>query len=347
MIGWYLHHHGAGHLQRLRAIAPLLGAEVTVFSSLPAPRPPVITRAGPARWVELPEDWAPERSCPDPQAADPTAGGLLHWAPLHHRGHAGRLAAIAAAAADLELMVVDVSAEVALLARLLGVPVLAITQPGRRTDPTHRLAYRAATRILAPFPGPQRLGRDALAEAAPHVLEFADRTVFSGGISALPETADPAPERPAAHSGPARVLFVGSRGGSAVTAAALRPVLAASAFAWEVLGVPGFPWVPDVRERMAAADVVVINAGLGSVADAARLARSAVVLAQDRPFGEQEATARLLRGIGVVTASGMPRPERWDDLVREALAVGGSVWGGWETRGASARAARAIEELLG
>lgn len=346
MIGWYLHHHGAGHLQRLRAIAPMLTGEVTVFSSLPAPQPPVITRAGAVRWVRLPEDWAPEGSCPDPGAADPTAGGLLHWAPLHHRGHASRFAAIAAAAADLELMVVDVSAEVALLSRLLGVPVVTLTQPGRRTDPTHRLAYRAATRLLAPFPGPEQVGRAALAEAAPHVLEFSDRTVFAGGISALPETAVPAPGPSIGPDGPARVLFAGSRGGSAVTAETLRPVLAASAFTWEVIGVPGFPWVPDVRERMAAADVVVINAGLGSVADAARLARPAVVLAQERPFGEQEATARLLRGIGVVTASGLPEPARWDELVRAALSAGGSVWEGWHTTGAAGRAARAIQGLL-
>ncbi|KTR35375.1 hypothetical protein [Rothia kristinae] len=345
MIGWYLHHHGAGHLQRLRAIAAQLEAEVTVFSSLPAPQLSVTTRSGPVGWIQLPEDWTPETFCPDPSTADPVAGGLLHWAPLHHRGHASRLAAIAAAATDLELMVVDVSAEVVLLARLLGAPVVAVTQPGERTDLTHQLAYRAATRILASFPGPDRVGRAVLAKAAPHVLEFAERTVFTGGISALDETAGPAQERADTVAG-SRVLFVGSRGGSAMTAEALRPLLAASTFAGEVVGVPGFPWVSDVRKRMAEADVVVINAGLGSVADVARLARPAVVLAQDRPFGEQNATVRLLRGIGVVTASGMPEIGQWDALVDRALSAGGPAWGGWQVRGAADRAARAIQELV-
>ena len=184
-----------------------------------------------------------------------------------------------------------------------------------------------------------------LAKAAPHVLEFAERTVFTGGISALDETAGPAQERADTVAG-SRVLFVGSRGGSAMTAEALRPLLAASTFAGEVVGVPGFPWVSDVRKRMAEADVVVINAGLGSVADVARLARPAVVLAQDRPFGEQNATVRLLRGIGVVTASGMPEIGQWDALVDRALSAGGPAWGGWQVRGAADRAARAIQELV-
>ena len=52
MIGWYLHHHGAGHLQRLRAIAAQLEAEVTVFSSLPAPQLSVTTRSGPVGWIQ-------------------------------------------------------------------------------------------------------------------------------------------------------------------------------------------------------------------------------------------------------------------------------------------------------
>ena len=38
MIGWYVHHHGWGHLTRMQAVRPHLREQVTVFSSLPAPR---------------------------------------------------------------------------------------------------------------------------------------------------------------------------------------------------------------------------------------------------------------------------------------------------------------------
>ena len=37
LVGWYVHHHGAGHLTRLLAVRPHLDADVVVFSSLAAP----------------------------------------------------------------------------------------------------------------------------------------------------------------------------------------------------------------------------------------------------------------------------------------------------------------------
>ncbi len=38
-VGWYVHHHGAGHITRFLAVRPHLDAQVTVFSSLAAPDP--------------------------------------------------------------------------------------------------------------------------------------------------------------------------------------------------------------------------------------------------------------------------------------------------------------------
>ena len=83
----------------------------------------------------------------DPESgSDPTVRGLLHWAPLHHDGHAGRLAAVAAwiAHARPRAFVVDVSVEVTLLVRLLGVPPVVVAQPGDRSDAPHALGWDAA-----------------------------------------------------------------------------------------------------------------------------------------------------------------------------------------------------------
>ena len=49
-------------------------------------------------------------------------------------------------------VVVDVSVEVALLARLCGTPVVVVALPGERTDRTHRAAYDLADALLAPWP---------------------------------------------------------------------------------------------------------------------------------------------------------------------------------------------------
>ncbi|RAC99908.1 hypothetical protein DN549_33820, partial [Burkholderia multivorans] len=62
---------------------------------------------------------------------------------------------IAEAAPRLSGMVVDVSAEVVLLSRLLGVPVTVIAQAGERTDAAHRQAYALADALLVPLPAPQ------------------------------------------------------------------------------------------------------------------------------------------------------------------------------------------------
>ena len=54
--------------------------------------------------------------------------------------------------AQPELVIVDVSVEVALLSRRMGVPVIVVALPGERTDPAHRLGYDLAEAILACWP---------------------------------------------------------------------------------------------------------------------------------------------------------------------------------------------------
>ena len=176
LVGWYLHHHGAGHRTRFESVRRELDADVVVFSTM---APPIVL-PNHTRWVMLDRDDATERTESggrlDPQAADPTAGGALHWAPLGHSGHASRLGILAAdlAAERFDAFVVDVSVEVALLVRLFGVPTVVMTQPGERDDAPHRLAFSLAERIIAPWPE---------AVYSPHALApFAAKVRHVGGI---------------------------------------------------------------------------------------------------------------------------------------------------------------------
>ena len=116
VIGYYVHHHGLGHLTRARCIADALDEPVTVLSSLAAPE-----NLEPfAGWVNLSRDDG------DPHGRDHEAGRALHWAPLIAPGYQARMAAIAewTKAQAPSVVVVDVSVEVAALVRLLGVPVV-------------------------------------------------------------------------------------------------------------------------------------------------------------------------------------------------------------------------------
>jgi hypothetical protein len=111
MIGYYVHHHGRGDLHHAQALAESLDTPVAGLSSLPRPH----SWSGP--WVDLPRD---DDGAPD---VDVTAGDQLHWAPLGHAGLRSRTAAVSEwiRAADPAGIVVDVSVEIALHARLHGI----------------------------------------------------------------------------------------------------------------------------------------------------------------------------------------------------------------------------------
>ena len=84
MIGYYVHHHGVGHMTRADSISRALDESVTVLSSRPRP-----ATHGAADWVDLPMDTGPM------PATDPTAGSVVHWAPIGVTGLTDRMAAIA------------------------------------------------------------------------------------------------------------------------------------------------------------------------------------------------------------------------------------------------------------
>jgi hypothetical protein len=328
-IAWYVHHHGQGHLGRLRAIAPHLDADVICFSSLPDPGdlPAYCT------WARLPRDDGVQAGRPDPARSEPTAGGLLHWAPLGHGGHRGRLVTMAAEAHErgVSAFVVDVSVEVTLFARLLGVPPVLIAQPGVRDDEPHALGLRAAARVLAPWP--------ADLVAAPHLDPVRDRTVFTGGISRFEGRAPTDEER----SG---VLLLSGRGGSDVAAADVDAATRATPERpWTVLDGRAGAWTDDPWHELTRAGAVVAWAGQNSVADLAVAGARAVVVPQARPFDEQVATGHALARAGLAVVEPVwPSAEHWPEVLDRADALEPD-WSQWRTAGAAARAAEAIHDV--
>jgi hypothetical protein len=323
-IGWYVHHHGRGHLTRFLAIAPHVDADISVFSSLPAPA----ELPASCSWTVLDRDDDP-RDGRDPRDAEPTASGLLHWAPLGHAGHRGRLAAIAAAAEaqELDAFVVDVSAEVALLVRLLGVQPVLIAQPGIRDDEPHRLAFSAASAIIAPWP-------EALLRPD-HLAPFAARTVFTGGISRFDGRVSAA--------GQDGVLLLGGAGGTAVTDEDIEEAIQATDREWTMLG--DGRWSPDPWEALTRAAVVVSWAGQNAIADLAAAGARAVVVPQERPFAEQRATAAALERAGLaVVVPHWPTRQQWPDVLARASDIEPD-WSAWQVGGAAARAAAVIERV--
>ena len=309
MIGYYVHHVGAGHLNRARAVALRAEVEVTGLSSLPAPD------GWPGPWVRLARD---DRAS---EPVDPTAGGNLHWVPERDDGLCRRMASLSSwlDAARPDVLVSDVSAEVALLARLHGVPVVSVVLPGRRGDRAHRSAYAISSGLVAAWP------REAVGMV--HGLAPADRRRLHH-VGALSRLEVAAPDRAIASR--RTVLVLSGRGGGHATGEQVRMAAAdAPDWTWQVLGGPG-EWRDDPAAAIDAADVVVVQAGESAIADVAARGRPAVVVPAARPFDEQLTTGSVL------SAGRWPcRVERhfpvlgWTERLTEVAGLQGRAWRRW------------------
>ncbi|NIZ90548.1 hypothetical protein [Kineococcus rubinsiae] len=334
MIGWYVHHHGSGHLQRLVAVTRHLRTPVTALSS--AARPDGFR----GEWVQLERDDALPVD-----TASATAAGALHWVPLHHGGLRGRSAAITAwiDRAAPRLFVTDVSVEVTALARLCGVPVVVVAMLGDRGDPAHRLGRSLARALLAPWPG-DRADADR-SDTDPASNGGETPVVHVGAFSRFDGRAPSAvaPE-------PGRVLALWGSGGREVSDEDFRAAAAATpGWTWEhrvpgsALSAPG----DDVWAALQRAEVVVVHGGHNAVAEVAAARRAAVVVAQERPFDEQVRRAGRLRAEGLVALDRWPAPAEWPALLERARAVGAEPWHRWAPGDGAQRAAAFLDEAAG
>lgn len=307
-IGYYVHHHGAGHRRRAAAIAAAYGDAMTLIGT------GLAREAGDGPCLDLPDDRLAHGAFDAEDGAHRPAS--LHYAPLHHRGVQDRVAQIAAwiAANRPSLMIVDVSVEIAMLARLASVPFVYVRLNGRRDDRPHRDAFAAAQAMLAPFP--EQLDDPA----TPASLR--DRTFYAPGIvaAARPQPVDPD-----------RVLVVMGTGGDPADGAYWAAVAAAHpARRWRLIGPTLRPhrcppnlelagWVADGDAEIAAAGVVVGGAGDGVVNAVFAHQRPFVCLPEKRPFAEQEMKAMRLAALGAaVIPEGYPEPAQWPALLAAA-----------------------------
>jgi hypothetical protein len=312
VIGYYVHHVGAGHLNRARAVAAAMvrraGPPVTGLSTLAAPAD------WPGPWVRL------DRDDTEPHPVDPTAGGRLHWAPDGDAGLRSRMAAISAwvEAEHPDVLVSDVSVEVTLLARLHGVRVVSVVLPGDRGDGPHRTAHAVSSGLVACWP------RQATGMVRGLAAAERDRLRHVGALSRLPvhdETAEPVP---------GTVLVLSGRGGGHPSAELVRAAEAdAPQWSWRVLGGTG-EWVDDPTAAVRAAQVVVVQAGESAVADVAACRRPAVVVPAARPFDEQAATAgALARGPWPCRVLPEMRATGWAQTLDDVAALDGRGWASW------------------
>lgn len=336
-IGYYVHHQGDGHLQRALRIAENSAGRVVLLGT------GLTGRTGDIRCVNLPDDRA--GSGFDEKDGAPTRPLALHYSPLDRDSIRHRMSLIAnwIALEKPALFVVDVSVEVAMLARLCSTPVVYVRLSGQRDDSAHLEAFRLAEALLAPF--------DVRLDD-PDVPEWVHgKTIFCPGIIAT--TARVYPEDPGT------VLIVKGSGGQAADGNALAAAARSMpAFKWRMIGPCTLPqdcpnnleiagWVSDPMAHITRAEIVVGAAGDGLIGHVLAQARPFICIPEDRPYNEQRQKAAALGRLQVaVVLDKWPAVEEWPFLLatakgldlRMAKALGG-VNGGLD-------AYRALQRLL-
>jgi len=315
-IGYYVHHHGAGHVTRALAIAAALPGPLTLFGS----RLPESVDLPQVELCHLPVDVAP--------GITGEAFACLHYAPLGVEGLRERMGLLVDwfRRAWPCLLVVDVSVEVALLARLCGVPTIYLRQRGSRFDAAHELAYATASRLLAPYP--KTLEEPDTPDA------WRAKTCYAGSLSRY------AGRTAAAQRESRTVTVIAGHGGTAFSRARLATAArACPEWHWTVLG----PVVEDAAPApanlsfagsvanpaawLARAEVVVGSAGDSLVAELADLRCRFVCLPEARPFDEQLSTGRLLAAQGLaITCDSWPAEGDWPGLLAAARQLDPQRW---------------------
>lgn len=308
-IGYYVHHHGDGHRQRAIAIGQSLDNVMLMGSGLAG-------RTGNLPFLDLPDDRLDDSFAGIDHVDRPSS---LHYTPLDHEGIRQRVAKMTGwiAEARPRLMVVDVSVEVAMLARLASVPTVYVRLSGNRLDAAHLDAFRGAIALLAPF-------HEALDDhETPGWVR--EKTFYAPGVvrSASQNTS----------VNDDVVLVVVGRGGGISSgehwAVAAR---AAPAWRWRVIGPCTGPvdlpanlelrgWVEDADAQIAAARVVIGAAGDGVVSAVLSARRPFICLPEPRPFDEQASKAKRLAALGgAIVRLDSPQPQEWPRLIGRAIA---------------------------
>ena len=318
LIGWYVHHHGSGHRQRTLQLLDGLDARVHVLTSAPAP---FEGHTDVERVIVLPDDAVPGDHTP--------SCDTFHYTPMGVPVVQRRMRRIANWLADEapDLLVVDLSVEVTLLARLFGVRTCVVRLHGERTDTAHVQCFRSAERILAPFP--------ACMEDA-HTPEWLRaKTTYLGGfsrfdrrelpVSAAREQIGYALEHPLV------VVANGLGGASHPLPYWIRVAESHPGYQWLLIGKspedpPTLPdnlylqgFVTDTFPYLRAADYVVGSAGTNTVMEVAAARNRYISLPEPRPFAEQLCKARTLENLGTaVVRTNRPAVPDWTDLFARA-----------------------------
>ncbi|MGP5551006.1 hypothetical protein ACTXNE_10010 [Psychrobacter namhaensis] len=315
-IGYYAHHHGSGHCRQVDKLATLLSTkdrkQLTVFTSLPSE----------AYTFACIEEQQIIRLHAEDERPDEVLRGRSgeHWQPASlHYSPVGNIDIQKRSRQMLEtifqrkidMMIIDVSVEIAMLCRAASIPYVYVRLPGIRDDTPHLNAFAGALGLLCPYPrvlettltpnwvGQKTLYLGFINNPKPDVSPYHD---FITTLMTLSD--DNKALKASLASDPIIVTVIKGYGGHEAIDKHLPELrrLLPTAFIIS-LGpidhdkrryVDIATQVDDVTPFMHHSDYLLMACGLNTIAQAYYCATPVVVLPDDRPHQEQEIMAQAL-----------------------------------------------------
>lgn len=315
-IGYYAHHHGSGHCRQVDKLAALLSTkdrkQLTIFTSL-TPEAYAFTSIDEQQIVRLraederPDDVLRGRSSAHWQPAS------LHYSPVGNIDIQKRSRQILEAIFQrkIDVMIIDVSVEIAMLCRAASIPYVYVRLPGIRDDTPHLNAFAGALALLCPYPrvlettltpnwvGQKTLYLGFINNPKPDVSPYPD---FITTLMTLSD--DNKALKASLASDPIIVTVIKGYGGHKAIDKQLPKLrrLLPTAFIISLgpidndkrLYVDIATQVDDVAPFMHHSDYLLMACGLNTIAQAYYCATPVVVLPDDRPHQEQEIMAQAL-----------------------------------------------------
>lgn len=145
MLSYYAHHHGSGHCNYAQIFSKAFDYESVIFTSSNFQFNPNVK-------IEKLASEDPDGTGTDQKFIPPPA--YLHYSPVGQKTIQHRSAQILnrIIREEVKLLIIDVSAEIAALARSASIPYSYVRLPGERNDPGHLQAFQGAVFLLAYFP---------------------------------------------------------------------------------------------------------------------------------------------------------------------------------------------------
>jgi len=286
MIGYYAHQHGNGHLNFARLFTKVFGDQIRTYSSLEEP----VNFSG--SFLQLADEnpdgsFYSENQIPPPD--------YLHYSPVGQQSIQRRSVQILQDVwkHQIKLMIVDVSVEIAALMRAASVPYAYVKLPGNRNDAAHMQAFQGAIFVLAYYP------EGLESDETPQWLR--EKTIYLGFMTdrELSNTA----RKPSAAINNILVISGGGGNQKLVQAIKVLPERFPSAEI-KVIGMPkerfedqriiNCGYLRNFDNLLKETDLVVANCGLNAVTEILQSQVPYVAIPEDRPYQEQQATAKFL-----------------------------------------------------